>query len=77
MDACTELIRSSDNTEIEAAAYKSICDLLITFSDQLSTHNSALKPLEYIASADQYEVLNNFVQLHVFSTQQEGKILNS
>lgn len=49
-----------------------MCDLLITFSDQLSTDNAALKELEYVASVDQQQVLNDFVQNNVFSTQQEG-----
>lgn len=54
-------------------AYKSICDLLITFADQLSTSNPELKELEYSASENQQNVLNDFVQQYVFSTQQEGK----
>lgn len=55
-------------------AFNSICDLLITFSDQLSTENPALKDLEYVASVNQQQVLNDFVQNNVFSTQQEGNV---
>lgn len=54
-------------------AYKSICDLLITFADQLSSSNASLKELEYASCEDQQMVLNEFVQQHVFSTQQEGE----
>ncbi|KAG4065478.1 hypothetical protein HA402_009039 [Bradysia odoriphaga] len=71
MSTCTELVRSSQNPQIQAAAFNSICDLLITFSDQLSTDNLALRDLEYVASASQQQVLNDFVQNNVFSTQQE------
>lgn len=42
------------------------------FSDQLSNANADLKELEYIASAEQQQALNEFVQKYVFSTQQEG-----
>lgn len=55
-------------------AFNSICDLLITFSEQLSLDNGALKDLEYVASANQQQALNDFVQNNVFSTQQEGKL---
>lgn len=50
-----------------------MCDLLITFADQLSNTNPNLKELEYVASAEQQQVLNEFVQKYVFSTHQEGK----
>lgn len=49
-----------------------MCDLLITFADQLSNTNPNLKELEYAASTEEQQVLNDFVQKYVFSTQQEG-----
>lgn len=56
-------------------AYKSICDLLVTFADQqLGNTNVALKELEYVPSEEQQHVLNDFVQKYVFTTQQEGKL---
>lgn len=54
-------------------AYQSICDLLITFSDQLSrSENTNLRSLEYKSTLDEQLVLNNFVQHYVFSLKQEG-----
>lgn len=47
--------------------------MLITFADQLSSSNASLKDLEYSSSEEQQMVLNEFVQHHVFSTQQEGE----
>lgn len=53
----------------------SICDLLIIFSDQLSTNeNSGVQKLEYRPSNDQQLILNDFVQQYVFTMQQEGKL---
>lgn len=50
-------------------AFKSICDLLITFSNV----NTALKKLQYVSTADQQAVLNNFVQQYVFSAPEKGE----
>lgn len=74
--ACTELIRrGTSSAAIQEAAYMSICDSLIVFSDQMSANNNnpALKPLEYEASPQQVAVLNDFVQYHVFGIEQEDE----
>lgn len=50
----------------------SICDLLIIFSEQLANNNNTnLQTLEYEADTEQQTVLDDFVQLHVFTTVQE------
>lgn len=71
LGACTELIRRGSSAQIQEAAYTSLCDSLIIFSDQLSNTNSEKKRLEYEASTDQVGVLNDFVQQHVFAIEQE------
>lgn len=53
-------------------AFKSICDLLIQFSDQLSTINPMFRKLHYISNAEQQAALNGFVQQAVFAIQEEG-----
>lgn len=72
MNVCTELVRSSKVIEIQEAAFKSICDLLIMFSDQLGNINNVLRKLQYISTPDQQAVLNGFIQQYVFATQEEG-----
>lgn len=52
-------------------AFKSICDLLIIFSDVLGTTNPFYKKLHYVSTAEQQAVLNGFVQQYVFATQEE------
>ncbi|XP_055322653.1 cohesin subunit SA-1 isoform X2 [Sitodiplosis mosellana] len=71
MNVCTELVRSSKVIEIQEAAFKSICDLLIIFSDVLGTINPVYKKLHYVSTAEQQAVLNGFVQQYVFATQEE------
>lgn len=53
-------------------AFKSICDLLVIFSDVLASINPIYKKLHYISTAEQQAVLNGFVQHYVFATQEEG-----
>lgn len=53
-------------------AFKSICDLLIIFSDQLGLVNPLFKRLHYVSTSDQQSVLNGFVQQSVFAVQEEG-----
>lgn len=53
-------------------AFKSICDLLVIFSDMLGTINPIFKKLHYVSTADQQAVLNGFVQHYVFLSQEEG-----
>lgn len=71
MSACTKLVRSGKTIQIQEASYKSICDLLITFSSLLAIENVQLKELVYIASDELQQVLNEFVQKNVFSSQEE------
>ncbi|KAM7358049.1 stromal antigen [Cochliomyia hominivorax] len=72
MFACYELTRDGPSEQIQEAAYQSICDLLITFSDQLSRNeNTNVRSLEYKSTLDEQLVLNNFVQHYVFSLKQE------
>ncbi|XP_059620439.1 cohesin subunit SA-1 [Phlebotomus argentipes] len=71
LDACRGLINRGASEDIQEAAYISICDSLIIFSDQLSTHAQHLQRLEYEASLDMQSVLNDFVQQHVFALQQD------
>lgn len=72
MDGCTKLLSHGRTVQIQEAAHKSICDLLIIFSDLLGIENAQFKPLVYVASVELQQVLNEFVQKNVFSTQQEG-----
>lgn len=62
---------------VHLQAFKSICDLLITFSDQVGSTNVVLRKLHYISTASQQAVLNGFVQQYVFSAQEEGKSLSA
>lgn len=73
MYACTVIINRGNSLVIQEAAYTAICDLLIVFSDQLSTNQNSpqLKPLEYEANPNQVLMLNDFVQRHVFAIEQE------
>lgn len=72
LNTCRELIRRASSEDIQAAAYMSICDSLIIFSDQLSHHTSQhLQRLEYEASTDMQADLNEFVQQHVFALQHD------
>ncbi|XP_023305203.2 cohesin subunit SA-1 isoform X2 [Lucilia cuprina] len=75
MFACYELTRDGPTDQIQEAAYQSICDLLITFSDQLSRNeNVNVRSLEYKSTLDEQLVLNNFVQHYVFSLKHEDEI---
>ncbi|XP_037933761.1 cohesin subunit SA-1-like [Teleopsis dalmanni] len=72
MAACFELTRDGPTEPIQEAAYQSICDLLIVFSDQLCRHDmEPLRTLEYKSTLDEQLILNNFVQHYVFSLKQE------
>ncbi|XP_055537217.1 cohesin subunit SA-1 [Wyeomyia smithii] len=71
MDACNNLM-SYEVAPIVEAAYMSICDLLVVFSDQLVSHpNEPIRQLVYIPSPEQQLLLNEFVQTNVFSPEQE------
>lgn len=76
LGACTELIRRGTcAVSIQEAAYTSLCDSLIVFSDQMSANSSnniaQMRRLEYEATPEQVAVLNDFVQVHVFAIEQE------
>lgn len=72
MRACTDLVNLSPVVPVQEAAFKSICDLLIMFSDQIGATNVVLRKLHFIATNEQQAILNSFVQQYVFSTQEEG-----
>uniref|UniRef100_A0A2M4CYG0 Putative sister chromatid cohesion complex cohesin subunit stag/irr1/scc3 n=1 Tax=Anopheles darlingi TaxID=43151 RepID=A0A2M4CYG0_ANODA len=70
--ACNHLVRYDRESTVREAAYSSICDLLVVFSDQLRSHaDENVQSLVCLPSDDQAELLNEFVQLMVFSTEQE------
>uniref|UniRef100_T1PK51 STAG domain protein n=1 Tax=Musca domestica TaxID=7370 RepID=T1PK51_MUSDO len=75
MFACFELTRDGPTDDVQEAAYQSICDLLIIFSDQLARNeNPNVRTLEYKSTLDEQLVLNNFVQHYVFTIRQEDSI---
>lgn len=73
IEICNQLLTSvQTGTPVKEEAYLSICDLLIMFSDQLSTNaNEHVRILVFKPDEQQYSILNNFVQEHVFVVQQE------
>uniref|UniRef100_A0A1A9X0J4 SCD domain-containing protein n=1 Tax=Glossina brevipalpis TaxID=37001 RepID=A0A1A9X0J4_9MUSC len=72
MSASFELTRDGPTEQIQEAAYQSICDLLIIFSDQLTRNeNPNVHTLQYKSTLDEQLVLNNFVQHYVFALRQE------
>ncbi|XP_017860100.1 PREDICTED: cohesin subunit SA-1 [Drosophila arizonae] len=71
MSACFELTRDGPTVQIQEAAYQSICDLLIIYSDQLARSESEhIRSLEYKSRMDEHLILDNFVQHYVFSLKQ-------
>ncbi|KAL1398175.1 hypothetical protein pipiens_009175 [Culex pipiens pipiens] len=72
LNACNELMHYEVAPTVQEAAYMSICDLVVVFSDQLATHqNESIRKLVFVPSAEQQGLLNEFVQANVFSTEQE------
>ncbi|XP_030376965.1 cohesin subunit SA-1 [Scaptodrosophila lebanonensis] len=71
MSACFELTRDGPTVQIQEAAYQSVCDLLIIFSDQLGRSEiEQIRSLEYKSRMDEHLILDNFVQHYVFSLKQ-------
>ncbi|XP_055376196.1 cohesin subunit SA-2 [Condylostylus longicornis] len=72
INACCELIKYGKTSTIREAAYMSVCDLFIIFSDQLSTNeNRTVRTLEYKPSVEQQSILNQFLIQNVFTLLQE------
>lgn len=72
IQACTELVQLGQIVPVQEAAFKSICDLLIMFSDHIGSTNPVLKKLHFVSTSEQQAILNLFVQQYVFSAQEEG-----
>lgn len=77
MCVCRHLIETYVRVVFLLQAFKSICDLLIVFSDMLGSINPIYKKLHYVSTAEQQAVLNGFVQHYVFAIQEEGLSSNS
>ncbi|XP_065166876.1 cohesin subunit SA-1 isoform X2 [Atheta coriaria] len=73
IDAAQELIRLSPYIEIREEAYICLCDLLVTFSDQLHTTSSHLTELSCEPDKNLQLLLNEFVQSYVFVPQQDSE----
>ncbi|KAH8329283.1 hypothetical protein KR074_006906 [Drosophila pseudoananassae] len=72
MSACFELTRDGPTVQIQEAAYQSICDLLIIFSEKLSRSEiEHIRGLVYKSRMDEHLILDNFVQHYVFSLKQD------
>ncbi|XP_052860606.1 cohesin subunit SA-1 [Anopheles cruzii] len=70
--ACSHLVRFDRESSVREAAYSSICDLLVVFSDQLRSHaDENVQTLVCAPTEEQHALLNEFVQATVFSTEQE------
>ncbi|XP_053673037.1 cohesin subunit SA-1 [Anopheles nili] len=72
MNACNHLVRNDRESSVQEAAFMSICDLLVVFSDQLrSNTDDNIQSLVCTPSEEQQSLLNDFVQTTVFATEQE------
>lgn len=57
-------------------AYLVVCDILIVFCNQLSTHShAALSGLVYEPDKSFQVMLNEFIQSNVFSYEEDGKLI--
>lgn len=75
MIAMQNIIRESPHQAIKEEAYISICDLLVVFSDQLTSANtSVLADLIYEPDKQMQLMLNDFIQTFVFIPEQDGKL---
>uniref|UniRef100_A0A182JTG5 SCD domain-containing protein n=1 Tax=Anopheles christyi TaxID=43041 RepID=A0A182JTG5_9DIPT len=71
-NACNHLVQYDDESTVQEAAFMSICDLLVVFSDQLRGHaDENIQSLVYAPNEEQQQLLNEFVQTTVFATEQE------
>jgi len=55
-------------------AYVTLCDLLVVFCNQLGQTNPSLDELKYEPDANLRNMLNEFIQNHVFIDDDEGMI---
>ncbi|KAL3283155.1 hypothetical protein HHI36_006308 [Cryptolaemus montrouzieri] len=70
IEACQNLIRYSSHTMIKEESYISLCDLLIVFSEQLTSSASFLSDLVCLPDRNLQLLLNEFVQSYVFVPEQ-------
>ncbi|XP_035908053.1 cohesin subunit SA-1 [Anopheles stephensi] len=72
LSACNHLVRYDRESSVQEAAFMSICDLLVVFSDQLQSNaDENIQSLVYSPNEEQQLLLNEFVQTTVFATEQE------
>lgn len=74
MEVMSYLVNTEEDIPIvlKEEAYNTICDLLIMFCNQLTSHkNQLLHELVYEANHDMQDMLNKFVQVFVFSEIEE------
>ncbi|KFB52898.1 AGAP006998-PA-like protein [Anopheles sinensis] len=71
MNACNHLVRYDRESAVQEAAYMSLCDLLVVFSNQLRSHaDENIQSLVFTPNDEQQVLLNEFVQTNVFATEQ-------
>ncbi|XP_026468495.1 cohesin subunit SA-1-like [Ctenocephalides felis] len=69
---CKQIMTNVNDNDLREAAYSSICDLAIMFSEQLAVHpKEMMHPLVYIPCAETQTILNDFVQNYVFIQHHE------
>ncbi|CAG9863575.1 unnamed protein product [Phyllotreta striolata] len=66
------LIKSSQHAIIKEEAYIGLCDLLIVFSEQLSSTSTSLAELTCSPDKNLQALLNEFVQTYVFVPEQDA-----
>lgn len=73
MLAMQNIIKNSPHQNIKEEAYISICDLLVVFSDQLTSSNTTiLNDLVFEPDKQMQLMLNDFIQTYVFIPEQDG-----
>lgn len=59
---------------LREVAYNTICDLLVVFCNQLTTHtNPLMHQLVYEPDQAMQNMLNRFIQEYVFFEEEDGK----
>uniref|UniRef100_A0AAG5DF34 SCD domain-containing protein n=1 Tax=Anopheles atroparvus TaxID=41427 RepID=A0AAG5DF34_ANOAO len=75
MNACNHLVRYDREPTVQEAAYMSICDLLVVFSDQLRNHaDDNIQSLVFSPNEEQQALMNEFVQTNVFAREQQESL---
>lgn len=73
IEATQVLIRCSPHNSLKEEAYVSLCDLLIVFSEQLTTTANPLVDLICQPDKNLQSLLNEFVQSYVFVPEQNAE----